>query len=241
MFGQALRKQFTAMGAEAQVQVGGDRFEIDIDRPNETFALRLPGDGSVTAKVLDVDRKRRQLLLDVNHREFDMRQKYLCGHDEFDWFVAALPERKGVANVQEAMEALKPQAVLDEQQKKRVKRRRRRRRKTTAYVRQGEWFFVPRPDLTVVDEQVEKNGELVRGAGKPHRVQLLFRVRSADETYVRGWVAHPDHSTLHLDVWHQVFRNTEAEPQVPVKKTPVRRATTTRTERRPVFDMKYID
>jgi hypothetical protein len=47
MFGQALRKQFTAMGAEAQVQVGGDRFEIDIDRHNETFALRLPGDGSV--------------------------------------------------------------------------------------------------------------------------------------------------------------------------------------------------
>jgi hypothetical protein len=146
-----------------------------------------------------------------------------------------------VANVQEAMEALKPQAVLDEQKKKRVKRHRRRRRKTTAYVRQGEWFFVPRPELTVVDEQVEKNGELVRGAGKPHRVQLLFRVPSADETYVRGWVAHPDHSTLHLDVWHQVFRNAEAEPQVPVKKTPVRRVTTTRPERRPVFDMKYID
>jgi len=36
--------------------------------------------------------------------------KFLCGHDERHWFVAAVPGR-GVSNVRTAMEALKPAAV----------------------------------------------------------------------------------------------------------------------------------
>ena len=29
------------------------------------------------------------------------------------------------------------------------------------------------------------------------------------DVYVRGWISHPDHNPLHLDVWHRVQRNTE--------------------------------
>ena len=66
------------------------------------------------------------------------------------------------------MESLKPEIVRREQKRKGVKHR-RHRRKTAAYIRQGEWFFLPRPMMHVGDLAV-RNGQLVRGAGKPHRI-----------------------------------------------------------------------
>ena len=122
MFGNTLKQHFMVMGADVDVTVGGDRFEVDVENTgrSEVFQIRLPDDGSVTAKVLDSDWRRRHLVLDVSHRRFGVNQKYLCGHDEFHWFVAALPEKTEAVSVPEAMEALKPQAVLTEQRRKRV-------------------------------------------------------------------------------------------------------------------------
>ena len=31
------------------------------------------------------------------------------------------------------------------------------------------------------------------------------------KVYVRGRVRHPDHKTVYLDGWHEVFTNTENE------------------------------
>jgi hypothetical protein len=239
MFGHAFRQHFQVMGADVDVAAFGERFEIGIDQGEhgETFCLRFPSDGSVTAKVLDADRYQRHLLLNVVHRGLGVSQKYLCGHDEFHWFVAALPEKSAAATLPQAMESLKPDAVRQEQRRKRVKRSRRRNRHTTAYLRQGEWFFVPRPDFDADGQRVQENGSLVRGAGKPHRVELLCRSRDGG-TYVRGRVSHPDHATIRLDVWHEVFRNTEAERVVMAQ--PTRRSLPRRAER-PVFDMTYLD
>lgn len=233
MFGTTLRQHFQVMGADVRVALDADRFEIDIvnEGGHEVFDLRLPSDGRVTAKVLDADRKRKHLLLDVNHRGYGMNQKYLCGHDEFHWFVAALPDKRGITTLPEAMEALKPELVKSEQRQKRVKRKRRRGRRTTAYVRQGEWFFIPRPKLDVDEDRVEHNGALVRGEGKPHHVQWLCHTTDGKATYVRGRVAHPDHTTLHLETWHQVLRNMEIVP----KELPVT------VEREEVFHMNYLD
>ncbi len=108
------------------------------------------------------------------------------------------------------MEALKPAAVLREQKRKGVKHR-RHRRKTAAYVRQGEWFFLPRPMMHVV-ELASRNGQLVRGGGKPHRVEWLYRPQGQDETFVRGAVSHPDHKTIYLQIWHRVVQNNEVQP-----------------------------
>ena len=33
-----------------------------------------------------------------------------------------------------------------------------------------------------------------------------------DETFVRGAISHPDHETIHLQIWHRVVQNDEAEP-----------------------------
>ena len=250
MFGNTFRQHFQVMGADVDVSVAGDRFQIGIDDGpgGERFQLRFPSDGSVTAKVLDADRRAQHLLLDVAHRGLGMQQKYLCGHDEFHWFVAALPQRRDVKTLSEAMEALKPQAVHREQAHKQVKRKRRSKRRTTAYVRQGEWFFVPRADFDADERPLEHNGQLVRGQGKPHRVQWLCMTTDG-RTYARGNVSHPDHATLKLDAWHEVFRNTEAEPVVLAspKQAPRRRrfSRATGAGRAPrtaaVFDMRYLD
>ena len=55
--------------------------------------------------------------------------------------------------------------------------RRRDRRKNRAFVRQGEWFFVPLRRGLVVDERlVLRNEPLVRSTGgKPHLAEFCYR------------------------------------------------------------------
>jgi len=54
MFGNTLKQHFMVMGADVDVTVGGDRFEVDVQNTgrSEVFQIRLPDDGSVIAKVL---------------------------------------------------------------------------------------------------------------------------------------------------------------------------------------------
>jgi len=94
----------------------------------------------------------------------DGKHKFLCGHDERHWFVAAVPEnRASVANVQTACEALKPVAVQQELNRKQVRHKQRNRCRNEAFTRQGEWFFVPQPGLHV-------NGDMVLR----HEPRFLF-------------------------------------------------------------------
>lgn len=243
MLAKSIHQNFTAIGADVQVAEWAGGFEIDIrqDGRLEVFDLRLPRDGSITARVLDLDRRQRHLLLDVTHRGSGERQRYLCGHDEFHWFVAALPQRPEAASVPAAMESLKPQLVLDAQDEKRVKRSRRRRRRTAAYVRQGEWFFLPRPQLVVDEHDVERHGMLVRGQGKPHRVEWLYRPAEGTGICARGRVTHPDHSMLVLEVWHQVVQNAEALANRAIRRRMLPTAQSRPTESTSRFDMRYLD
>lgn len=51
----------------------------------------------------------------------------------------------------------------------------RNRRHNRAFIRQGEWFFIPQPDL-VVDSKLVLQGEpLARGRGKPHMAEFAYR------------------------------------------------------------------
>ena len=103
---------------------------------------------SITAEALDVKPKHRHLVLDVWGWRLPISGRYLCGHDEQHWFVASLPFSRRTTTVRGAIEALKPAAVLRAQKRLGVTHR-RYRRKTAAYVRQGEWFFLPRPKMHV--------------------------------------------------------------------------------------------
>lgn len=65
------------------------------------------------------------------------KSKFLFGHDERHWFVAAIPESaRGVSGVATAMGALQPDAVRGAV--RRAKPKDPFRRKNKAFIRQGE-------------------------------------------------------------------------------------------------------
>jgi hypothetical protein len=101
---------------------------------------------------------------------------FLCGRDECHWFVAAIPESADARTVQQAKDALKPPEVWDSIRAHRLPPGRRDGRRTEAFVRQGEWFFLPRPDLVVPPDGVLEHEPIRRGAGKPHVCRYLYRV-----------------------------------------------------------------
>lgn len=207
-----IRRAFAAIGAALIVETIGDVFEIDVERAagREAFRLRYPRSDAITAAALDFKPKQRHLILDVSGWRLPISGRFLCGHDELHWFVAHLPVNRRTMTVSGAMESLKPNLVLREQKRLGVTHR-RYRRKTAAYVRQGEWFFLPRPMMHVGD-LATRNGQLTREGGKPHRVDWIYQPRGTDETFVRGAVTHRDHETVYLQVWHRVVKNNEARP-----------------------------
>lgn len=184
-----LTKKFERLGARVAVRpLARNRWRpspgpvvIDVgrDRYGEYFDIQT--DGGADVEVLDVQPRDRHLLLMVRqHSERvglpDTKDKFLCGHDERHWFVAALPERAPVSTVITAKEALKPDAVRSLEQGKRGKRKKRQRRKTDVFIRQGEWFFIPAPNLRVNEKLTLANEPITRGrGGKPHMCEFLYR------------------------------------------------------------------
>jgi hypothetical protein len=170
---QIVENQFARMGARLKVEPSS-AFSIDVqqDRQGEFFEMRVGPD--LRLDVLNIQASDRHLLLLME--EGRIKQKFLCGHDERHWFVAAVPERPGIHSVQTALEALKPAEVRQAQRAKKVKAKDRKRRKNAAYLRQGEWFFLPAPDLEVDENLILRDEPLSRGRGStPHRAELCYR------------------------------------------------------------------
>jgi hypothetical protein len=249
-----LVRPFVKMGARVRFGAAETWRESAAPRP---IALDVRSDGKgeyfhirkldeVGMEILDVQPHDRHLVLlaRVPHRlGHVVKSRFLLGHDERHWFVAAIPEANAVSTVRAAKEALKPEAVVEREAG--VRSRVRSRRINKARARQGEWFFVP-AQLEIVDPlRILGSEPLRRGGGKPHVCQELYRV-GGDTVYVnrrnpngitalefarlgkrkqkseawrlmvrdprvfvRGTVRHPDHRTIFLDGWHEVFMNTE--------------------------------
>jgi len=193
---QSIQKKFNDIGADISFSDSPparlrDNQLISIDvlqtKKREHFFLQNPDDFPV--EVLDVQPDLRHLLLLVRGRAQsngakDLR-RFLCGHDERHWFVAAVPEDARVSTVQEAVEALKPEPVKTAQRKARTKRKDLSKRKTSGCVRQGEWFFLARPGAKIPDHLILKNEALRRGDGKPHVAEALYR-DGGETVYVCG-------------------------------------------------------
>jgi hypothetical protein len=207
-----IEQAFSKMGARAKVAVltatarparlwnGAARpvqsqasFLADIERDarGDYFSLRRRRE--VVVRVLDVRQSDRQLLLSAldpqapvpDHRE----SRFLCGRDESSWFVAAIPETADARDVQGAMDALKPDEVWESIRAWRLPMELRDQRRTAAFVRQGEWFFIPRPALTVPPSQVLEDEPISRAGGKPHLCQYLYRT-GGEEVFVSN--VHPN-------------------------------------------------
>ena len=115
--------------------------DIGTDRRGEFFEIAPQTDTDPKVEVISVRPSNRHLLLLV--REDDAKNKYLCGHDERHWFVAGIPEAAPVGTVRQAMEALQPREVQNAVARNGVSGKARNRRKNPAFIRQGEWFFLP--------------------------------------------------------------------------------------------------
>ena len=147
--------------------------DVREDRKGEFFEVARRSETDPDVAVLDVQPADRHLLLLV--RDGDEKQKFLCGHDERHWFVAAVPESAPVGTVRQAKEALKPTEVQVAQDRQGLRAEARNRRKNAAYRRQGEWFFLPVPGFHVDESLVLRNEPLRRGNGKPHWVEFCYR------------------------------------------------------------------
>jgi len=194
-----LESKFAAMGARMKVREipsrwrQGDHswirpqdFAMDLRRDGrgQFFELRVPThlSESLEISVMQALPKERHLLLAVRNPEGKAPlDRFLCGHDEREWFVAAVPGR--ASSVRQAMDALQPEGVREALARSHVSSRKRYSRKNRAFRRQGEWFFVPQPTFTADRKLILRNEPLRRGAGKPHMVEELYRT-GGEEVYV---------------------------------------------------------
>jgi hypothetical protein len=184
------------LGNDWRVSKAEDRkrpVTVDIRRDNKGEYFELRRRSNVSVQVLDVRSSDRHLLLMVRgpgqDRSKPVKSRFLCGHDERAWFVAAVPEHARASNVQGAKDALKPQEVWAAIDTFGVAGKDRDRRRTDAFIRQGEWFFVPNARLKVSEQYVLHNEPIRRGSGKPHICQFVYRT-GGQQVYVSS--AYPN-------------------------------------------------
>ncbi|HVJ84795.1 MAG TPA: hypothetical protein VM452_04075 [Caulifigura sp.] len=175
MFASQIERHFTKIGARARIHPDTSSWDIAIDirkdGDGEYFDIAL-GRNDAELSVMDVQPGLRHLLL---MSRTSRRSKFLCGHDERHWFVAAVPESAPVSNVKTAFEALKPLQIRTALVRKHVRPKDRNRRRNEAFLRQGEWFFVPADDTYVPETLIFRNEPISRGRGKPHLCEELVR------------------------------------------------------------------
>lgn len=201
-----LERKFRDAGVRLRLAMGLDWFAIAVGRGRGgEFVALAPGDAEV--EVVAVDRARAQLVLLVRTVDGVGRRAkrwFLCGRDEGSLFVAGVPRPAGVAlnSVAAAHEALKPEIL---------------RRRGREFVRQGDWFFLPRPDLPLDLGGARRRVRLGRWRGNPHVVDHLlgderqfspwFFRAGRGTVLARGFVRHRQHRPLHLRCWHEVLPN----------------------------------
>lgn len=178
---ESLKKHFDSIGA--RLKFGSDEglrsdwFAIDIrnDRHGAYFEI-FQGEDAPELEVLQVKPKERHLLLYARDG-----QRFLCGHDERNWFVAGI--EKAVSTVRAAKQSLLPPAVWE--QVKKLPPGEVDKRRNAVFKRQGEWFFVP-TNREIPEERVLKNEPLQRTPqSKPHICQELYR-EEGELVYIVG-------------------------------------------------------
>ncbi|MDZ4405085.1 hypothetical protein [Prosthecobacter sp.] len=222
-----LERAFESIGARLRVEAPARRwgtntgYSLDIghDRHGQFFALR-GNDASLAAvefSLLNKQKDDRHLLLLVKNEDGSRKDRFLCGHDEREWFVAAVPST--ASTVVQAKEALKPAPVRQAQARKSLNARQANTRHNAAFRRQGEWFFVPVDKPLVVDSKLILRWEPIsRGGGsKPHLVEQIYRT-GGEVVYVSpkhpGGVTEAQYKKMLRNnpeakrwSWHQMRRN----------------------------------
>lgn len=195
-----LMRHFARIGAELNIDVvpagakarrrtpesgvGRDGLEYALDtahrRSRDVFVLTVRADVQESVQFLPLDVRPADRLLLLMAKPVESapalpKQKFLCGHDERAWFVATAPAAS--TSVRSAIEALKPPVVQAAQERVRLSGVHRSRRHNAAFIRQGEWFFLPRPEFELAATDVVLHNEPIqRGRGRAHMVEFLVRM-----------------------------------------------------------------
>src|SRR5262249_46735590 len=138
-----LKRHFARIGARVQVRLDGGRsrriaregtvtLDVVQDRFGELFDMRILPMAEPRIEVLQAVPNQRHLLLLTQAHATAEKNKFLCGHDERHWFVAAVPGRN-VATVSSAMEALKRPGIAALEARLGLSERRRNRRKSEVF------------------------------------------------------------------------------------------------------------
>lgn len=204
---------------DGQIPRIGYSLDIGHDRHGQFFAVRGDEESLATAEFLLLNQQKgdRHLLLLAKSESGGRKDRFLCGHDEREWFIAAVPGN--ASTVMQAKEALKPAPVRQAQARKGLNARQANNRHNAAFRRQGEWFFVPQDKPLVVDPKLILRQEPIsRGGGsKPHIVEQIYRtggeVVYVHQQYPRG-LTEKQYETLLLRrpeakrwSWRQMRRN----------------------------------
>ncbi len=172
-----LRSSFRKIGADVRViapqvprrtwraaAVSRERIRVH----HRLFELILPPQAS--AVVLDCRKDERHLVLTIQEPG-GAPEKFLCGFDERHWFAASV----AASTVPAAKESLMPPGVREAVGRAGLRHADRYRRHTKAFLRQGEWFFVP-TTIKVNPLVILHHEPLIRpGGGKPHIVDEIMR------------------------------------------------------------------
>jgi hypothetical protein len=155
------------------------------DKNGEFFDIKINANEPVDYEVVDLRSDLRHLLL-IERSSNGSKNKFLCGHDERHWFVCAVPGRS-VSNVVKAMESLQPADVRLEVMRKIKRAKNRLTRRNEAFVRQGEWFFVPVELPPFNENLILKNEPISRGNGsKPHFCEEVYRDGGSERINARA-------------------------------------------------------
>src|SRR5437867_3422093 len=107
---------------------------VDVKRDEHGDFFDVQHTREVKVRVLDVRPGDRHLLLmarqPASRFEDSTVSRFLCGHDERAWFVAAIPESAEAETVDQAKDALKPEAVWEAMRELGVPMARRDQRRT---------------------------------------------------------------------------------------------------------------
>ena len=170
-------------------------YSLDVQRDSkgERFILTVPSkiEEAISVDILQAVPRERHLLLMVR-KLGEPIDRFLCGHDEREWFVAAVPG--AVSTVNDAKESLKPARVRSAQASAGLDAKKRNQRKNKAFRRQGEWFFVAaKPPVlgeNLGENLVLRNEPIARSGGKPHMVEMLLRT-GGQKVYQASQHPHP--------------------------------------------------
>jgi hypothetical protein len=193
-----IEESFARLGVRAKVErvprmlrhrttLGESPVKVDVLQDSAGPYFFIQRLWNVQLSVREAQPDDRHLLLVAEHAGQDERfSRFLCGHDERAWFAAAIPEVAEAKTVQDAKDALKPQEVWDSIAENNLPLNQRDLRYTAAFVRQGEWFFIPRSELEVDAADILWNEPISRGGGKPHFCEMVYRT-GGTEVYV-SWM-----------------------------------------------------